>query len=336
MITAAEIQRTTSIVKVTVAIPTCGRDAVLVRTIQGVREQEDPPDEVMVVDQCPGHTAEVTAALGGLRDSGQIRYITLPEANLPAARNVALRQSMCEVVIFIDDDVKLPRGFVSAHRKNYVDTEVAAVGGRVTSPDADMGPVSSVAGVVRKLDRRILFPATPSGYSSPGELDYRYLRVGSPCSVSSVANFPGGNHSVRRDCALAVGGYDERYIGRAYREDSDMALRMWKAGYRIKFCADAWLEHLCAPTGGTRNRHGKGAFAWFYERCYSDLLFQFTHFYPRRAFWDEVFRVHLRAYLVTGETVRRPWLFPVACSAYLAAWGKASAERKHAWTGDER
>ena len=49
----------------------------------------------------------------------QIRWLRLDWASLPGARNLGVRESTGDIVLFIDDDVQLPLGYLSAHEVNY-------------------------------------------------------------------------------------------------------------------------------------------------------------------------------------------------------------------------
>src|SRR6185295_9461282 len=53
--------------------------------------------------------------------------------------------------------------------------------------------------------------------------------------------------AVRRGALLAVGGFDERFP-RAYREDSDLALRLQAAGWSLERGTRA-VEHPVGPAG---------------------------------------------------------------------------------------
>jgi GT2 family glycosyltransferase len=221
--------------RVAVAIPTYNRDEVLLDTLREVLAQEPRADEVLVIDQSENHKPEVQAALDALQAAGEIRYLRQSPPNLPAARNRALRETDCDVVIFIDDDVKLDRGFVAAHRRNYeADPAVVAVAGRV----------------VQRLGwgakRRV-----PGGRS---DLKKLFIPLDGTERKEGVANFVGANHSVAVSKATACGGYDERFGGVALREETDLALRIYYGGGKIVFDPSASLFHLSAPAGGCRRR----------------------------------------------------------------------------------
>jgi hypothetical protein len=205
------------------------------------------------------------------------------------------------VVIFIDDDVVLCEGFVRHHAANYLDQGIAAVAGRIIQPRP---------GRYRRRRWNRLF-------------DYRYFDVGgTEKRADGVAVFGGGNHSVRKDVMLELGGYDENFIGWAFREDSDAAIRLWRAGRRIVFDPTARLDHLAVPTGGCRLVPGQRPLPeWMVS--FPAHYFAFRHQFPRPAFWVETFVTNLRRYALRKQIVSRPWRLPWALCSYFMAGAHA-------------
>jgi GT2 family glycosyltransferase len=70
-----------------------------------------------------------------------------------------------------------------------------------------------------------------------------------------VCNVMAGNLSVRRDRALQIGGFDENFIGVAYRFETEFARRVIAGGGKIQFQPAASMRHLRESRGGTRS-HG--------------------------------------------------------------------------------
>src|SRR5437868_3122650 len=66
---------------------------------------------------------------------------------------------------------------------------------------------------------------------------------------AQVANVMAGNLSVRREMALAVGGFDENFVGVAYRFETEFCRRLLRAGGRVLFQPAASIHHLRTPTG---------------------------------------------------------------------------------------
>lgn len=283
---------------IAVAIPTYLREAVLVATLEQVLAQSPAPDQILVVDQTPEHEAATESYLQTMSACGRITWLRQDEPNLPRARNRALRETRCDVVIFIDDDVLLPAGFVAAHRANYSDARIAAVAGQVTL----------------SRPRSFLIPTKPW----PRVLDYKYFPLDDDARVEGIARMGGCNHSVRRVAICGVGGYDETYIGWAYGEDSDAATRLWKAGQLVVFDPTATLHHLESPAGGCRvSIPCRPRPEWMLS--FPAIYFGARHLFPQRHFWADVALFRFRQFVLRRAVVTRPWRLPLAVAAYSMA-----------------
>jgi GT2 family glycosyltransferase len=121
-------------------------------------------------------------------------------------------------------------------------------------------------------------------------------------------NVMAGNLSVRRDKALQIGGFDENFIGVAYRFETEFAHRIWAQGGKILFQPEASIHHLRAPSGGTRSHgnhltsvsplHGVGD---FYFALRQGLSLATLIYMARRPFREVCTRFHLK----------HPWWIPV-------------------------
>lgn len=216
---------------ITVAIPTLNRGEILIDTIKDALKQSHKNLELVVADQTKAPSAEFVAALSKITDP-RLRYFRAGPASLPAARNFILHKAKAPIVLFLDDDVSLSKDMVRAHLNAFASHPgVSAVGGRVMQKDF---PIKKD---VLKFDEYAIshgvFTATEAGYTNA---------------------FPGGNHAIVVDDAVAAGGYDTRFYGNAFREESDMSLRLTKMGKKIFYEPKAELLHLAAHYGGVESR----------------------------------------------------------------------------------
>jgi histidinol-phosphate phosphatase family protein len=133
-----------------------------------------------------------------------------------AARNTGWRAASAPWVVFVDDDVRPAPGWPAALGRDLAGrpARVAASQGRVRVP---------LPG-----DRR------PTDWER---------------NVASLETAPWitADLAVRRAALLAVGGFDERFP-RAYREDSDLALRLRGAGWSLER-GTREVEHPVGPAG---------------------------------------------------------------------------------------
>lgn len=218
--------------RVSVAIPTFGRERVLLDTLNLVLKLDPPPAEVLVIDQTPAHEPDTEAALRRYQDGGAVRWIRLSRPSIPAAMNHALAEARHPIVLFLDDDVVPTPALVRRHAENYADDAVWAVNGQVLQPGES--------------------PGRPAA-RDPGRGLWRDLG----CSFwgderREIANCIACNVSVRRRRALEVGGFDENFVGVAYRFETEFCRRLIRHGGKMIFDPRASLRHLKAPRGGTR------------------------------------------------------------------------------------
>jgi len=282
----------TSRLRIAVVIPTFGREQALVDTVRMVLAQDPPADEVLIIDQTPQHEPTTAAFLAYEDCIGAIRWIRQSPPNLPAARNRGLRETSCDIVLFLDDDVILEPGLIGHHASNHEHSDVEAVTGR------------------------LIGRTPPRGRRNPApHLEFRHFDFDSPSRKESVAAFCGGNHSIRRSTALALGGYDENYIGWAFREETDLALRLHRERKRIVYDPRAALLHLAAPSGGCRiSGFQKLLCEW--KVSFPAHYFAWKHLFPTRCFWVEE-ADNLRRAVLCRKNACAPWRLPVAFAAFV-------------------
>jgi GT2 family glycosyltransferase len=213
-------------------IPTFGRERVLVETITHLLRQRPMAAEIVVVDQTPRHEGATEEALATWEMKGQIRWLRLPKPSIPHAMNRGLMEATQPIVLFVDDDIVPSERLVDAHWRNYSDDRIWAVVGQVRQPGqvpVDLPMRGTRSGIWADLD----FPFNSR-------------------QRTTVWNCMAGNLSVRRDRAIAVGGFDENFVAVAYRFETEFARRLCRSGGIIQFDPAASINHLQAARGGTR------------------------------------------------------------------------------------
>lgn len=269
----------------TIAVPTFGREAVLLNTLQQVLAARSPTAEVLVVDQTPDHLPETTRQLATWAEQKSIRWIQHQPPSLTGARNRALREARGDVVLFLDDDVCVPPQLFGEHVRLFSDVAVAAVTGQVWN---------------------CIDPAEPPPIDRP---DRGTRPHSDEKTMSDARNISGGNHSVRRSVALAIGGYDPAFRGSALGEDMDFSQRLLLAGHRIMYNPAAWIIHLGIKSGGCSV--GKGSPWPEWQHSGSLLLYAFRHGRRQRNF-GQIFWMALRNGPLRREVVKNPILWPCA------------------------
>ncbi len=222
-----------------VIIPTYGREAILCDSIADVLKQDYPDFEVLVVDQTRNHEPATAQYLQDLAAAGKISWLQLEWASLPGARNYGVRRARGEIVVFIDDDVQLPAGYLQAHARNYARPEVGAVAGRVF----DRMKLSDSGG-------DLTIEELPPAAMDPG-IAWYHIDLVHTVKPQWVISARGCNMSYRRAIFVEHGvWFDERFRGAAVREESDFCLRLRRTGYKVWYDPEANLVHLGEETGG--------------------------------------------------------------------------------------
>jgi glycosyltransferase involved in cell wall biosynthesis len=222
---------------VSLIIPTYNRSDVLCDTLRMALDQSYSSYEVIVVDQSPIMSRELRSVLESAGD--RVQYIRLPAPNLPAARNAGIRASSGDVVVFIDDDVKIGPDYLSLHVRHFSDPRVGAVMGVIVDR------FDEEADAYLELARHKV-----SHHLTPAVMARTDARLG----LWSVDWVVGGNTSFRRSAVIQAGMCDERFGGTGWCEDADLSVRLNHLGYDLLLDTGIKLIHLALVTGGCTNR----------------------------------------------------------------------------------
>ncbi|MEO6057324.1 MAG: glycosyltransferase [Gemmatimonadales bacterium] len=230
--------------RISVAVCTHARTATLTRALDTLMAQRPAVAEILVVDNAPPDDA--THDLVARYPS--VRYVREPIQGLDFARNRALASASGEVVAFLDDDAVAEPGWAEALGAVFAaDPTVAVCTGRVEAlgEGTEGERVFEANGGFSRGTGRIRLPADAGaplhGRSAP--LIAWAVSVGSGCS-----------YAVRRETALALGGFDEALdLGAALPGggDHDLLWRALQAGHSVVYepAALAWHEHRPEAAG---------------------------------------------------------------------------------------
>jgi hypothetical protein len=186
---------------ITVVIPTVGRPslAVLLRSLAA--SAGPAPAQLIIVDDRPKPEAPLRTGAVPARLAGCLRVVHSGGRGPAAARNAGWRAAKAAWVAFLDDDVVVGPNWLAD-----LVTDIGKAG-------ADTAGISGVVRVPLPLDRR----PTDWERGTAGLADAQWITA---------------DMAYRRDVLAELDGFDERFR-RAYREDSDIALRVLAAGYQI-------------------------------------------------------------------------------------------------------
>ena len=162
---------------------------------------------MIVVDN--GSTDATRAVVERAAESATVRYCFEPQANRGAARNRGVAQAGGKYIVFCDDDVRVPSGWIAAH--------MAAHGG---DDDVVNGPIVNVTDAAAEPRPRL------------GNYSHAFLCT---CNVS-----------LRKASFERCGGFDERFDLYGW-EDTELGVRLRGNGARWRFAWDAYLWHVKSP-----------------------------------------------------------------------------------------
>ena len=283
------MKATLSTTAVSIAIPTYRREAVLLETIRHVLTLPTLPHEILVVDQTALHDQITEEQLSEWSQQGVIRWIRRDRPSITAAMNHALEIAQAPLVLFLDDDVVPVSDIVQQHqRAHQTDSGLWATVGQIIQP--------------WQQSSRIDPPRTLQGLRA--DFDFPFHST----VEAVVQNVMAGNLCVNRGKAISVGGFDETFVGSAYRFETEFAKRMIQAGGRIRFLGSAGLIHLKASAGGTRTE-GSHLTSASPHHGFGDYYYAFRHGSLTEA-WKYSLR-RLTREVSTRFHMRHPWWIPV-------------------------
>jgi len=262
--------------KATIIICTYGRSAEVSKLLIKLKEQRYKDFEVIVV--CQGERADIEKIKNSVETFYPTKYFYEATPNLPRARNIGIREASGEIVLFLDDDVNPSKALIEEHVKNYADPKVGIVGGRVLEDKDEGGVPNSKIGTVRKIDGFAY-----SGFNKTVKCETMHVR--------------GVNMSVKKEAALEIGGFDERFEGTAEYEDMDFCLRALKNRHKILFEPAAVVKHFSLSFGGCRARSREEQIYWLYRNHSLMFLNNFSKLSYPILITEYLFRISLRSLL---------------------------------------
>ena len=243
-------------IKASIIIPTYNRGKLLCNILRNLIGQLPTDGEIVVVDQSDEVCSELMEIVKN--HSTQIHYYKIFAKGLPHARNYGLKLAIGEVIIFCDDDVIPSCNFIENHLQNYQEKDVGGVGGRIIlngKQSHDNSNHNKVIGKVRWWDTHLIdnFDATERAY---------------------IDHVQGCNMSFSKEALIKARGFDEQYRGSARLEETDLCLRIRRAGYKIVFDPKAELVHLKDTKGCCAENYKQ----WFYWYGHNNMLFFLKNF----------------------------------------------------------
>jgi GT2 family glycosyltransferase len=231
-----------------VVICTRNRPESLAQTLESVLTQDYPDYEVLVVDQSSG---DETCRLVETSPSPRLRYLRLERPGLSRAYNAGIRATDAHLLVFTDDDVTVPPGWLRSVALAFArNPEVSLLYGQVLIPPELAASRDGVTPALAIPERRIL----------DRKRGFRVFGMG--------ANF-----AARRRLFERVGGFDEVLGGGGplqSAQDFDLVYRAYKAGESTLLEPDVVAYHygfrsLSGEWQATMRSYGVGVGGFFFK-----------------------------------------------------------------------
>ncbi len=188
--------------------------------------------EVIVVDDCSTDgTAEAVPQLPGivyLHNETNLGFI--------ASCNHGAAKARGKYLVFLNNDTLVKPGWLTALLDTFAEESRAGiVGSKLLYPD---GRLQEAGGIIWR---------DASGWNygkfdDPKKPEYNYLREVDYCSAAALM--------IPKSLFASVGGFDSGYAP-AYYEDTDLAFKVRRAGYKVLYQPLSEVIHYEGATGGT-------------------------------------------------------------------------------------
>ncbi len=264
-----------------VIIVTMNRVDCMRRCLDCLYQQNPRPQQIIVVD---ASTNDQTREL--MKEYPHAEYIRslAGYGHMSHSRNLGLASATGDIVSFIDDDAFVFPDWLPKLLEPYADLSVGGVGGRALrrQPGEEKQGVDCIGKIL------------PDG-SISGNF------AADPRKIIEVEHIIGCNMSWRRKVLGELGGLREIYAGTEVCEETDIAIRVRKMGYKLMFTPFAVVDHIGAPQ--VKGRRFDTRYKFYVAR--NQTVLYLTNFGPAsRLLWRFILRSAWRTiYKAVGKIV---------------------------------
>jgi len=203
---------------VSVLVPTHQRREALREALESLARQSAESGSygvVVATDACSDGTVDMLDAFAAPFD---LRHVQPQARGRAAAVNAALAAARGEVVIVLDDDMRVVPEFVERHRAHH--------------------PPGSRRCVLGAVPVELRDGHTLAARYVKDKFDLHLSRLSDPKHLALPRSFYTGNASLRTEVLREVGGFDESF-GIYGNEDVELSLRLRKAGVELGYDPEA-------------------------------------------------------------------------------------------------
>jgi len=222
---------------VSVVVSTRNRENDILPCVQSILASDHGSFELVVVDQSDSNTSR-SAVMASVSDS-RLHWIKTSTRGLSISRNIAVENVRAPLIVFTDDDCRVPTDWVASVERVFRD-----------DPDAALvfGRVQKGAG------------ADDGGFAAEFEPPPRAFYQNEFPSVTEAWGI-GANMALRRSTLDLTGPFDPSLgAGARFRggEDADIMIRVLGAGLKVVFTQETTVTHLGVRAGEDASKLMRG------------------------------------------------------------------------------
>ncbi|MBC8248372.1 MAG: glycosyltransferase [Anaerolineales bacterium] len=215
--------------------------------------------------------------------------------------NAGAVESQNEIVVFLNNDMIVERGFLRPLLDGFSDETVFAVSSQIYFWDAE---------------KRREETGQTRGFLKLGFLQVVHDEPGDAERVRPVLYAGGGSSAFDKNKFLALGGFDELFQP-FYWEDTDISYRAWKRGWQV----------LYEPRSVVHHKH-RGTIGKTYDKDFTDKAINRNHLLFMWKNFTDLSLLLLHPFVLLGRLV---WNYVLGNFTYLAAFGSAVGQLGEVW-----
>ncbi len=215
--------------------------------------------------------------------------------------NAGAAESQNEIIVFLNNDMMVERGFLRPLLDAFDDETVFAVSSQIYFWDPE---------------KRREETGQTRGFLKLGFLQVVHDEPRDADGVRPVLYAGGGSSAFDRNKFLALGGFDELYQP-FYWEDTDISYRAWKRGWKV----------LYEPRSAVHHKH-RGTIGKTYDADFTHKAVNRNHFLFMWKNFTDLSLLLLHPFVLLGRLV---WNYGFGNFTYLAAFGSAVGQLGEVW-----
>jgi GT2 family glycosyltransferase len=219
---------------VSIIICTANRCKSLEKTLMSLHASTYLNIEIAIVDASDNTDVENLIQQAKSWYRFELKFLKITQKNISISRNVGIKNTIGEIIFFLDDDAIAPPNWVEEMLNVYRlhGNHCAGVGGTVRDMTRPGWPLQFYRGITNTYSVTLSVRDTSSmEHNNPEGPWYSGLM--------------GTNSSYRRQCLDEIGNYDEFF--EYFLDETDVCLRLIQAGYKIHY-SDVVIDHYPQPS----------------------------------------------------------------------------------------